>query len=95
MDYSVIVIDTASSGHTLKLLTFPSMVGKALGHFLELRNRMGPYLNQLSMLFGPGFNVEEIAQKIDELLDYIKTFNQQLKNHVSNYVIFLKQSKLI
>ncbi|XP_001943313.1 ATPase ASNA1 homolog [Acyrthosiphon pisum] len=81
MDFSIIVIDTASSGHTLKLLTFPSKMEKVFGNILQLKNRIGPYINQMSMLFGPGFNLEDVAQKIEDLLNYIKTFNQQLKNH--------------
>jgi len=95
MDFSVIVIDTASSGHTLRLLSFPSTMEKALGKILELKNTIGSYLSRIPMFFGPGISLEDIAQKIEELLDYIKSFNQQLKNHVSNYIIFLKQSKLI
>lgn len=95
MDFSVIVIDTASTGHTLRLLSFPSMMEKALGNILELKSTIGRYLSQIPMFFEPGFYLEDIVQKIVELLDYIKTFNQQLKNHVSNYIIFLKQSKLI
>ncbi|CAI6359333.1 unnamed protein product [Macrosiphum euphorbiae] len=81
MDFSVIVIDTASTGHTLRLLSFPSMMEKALGNILELKSTIGRYLSQIPMFFEPGFYLEDIVQKIVELLDYIKTFNQQLKNH--------------
>lgn len=95
MNFAVIVIDTASSGHTLRLLTFPLIMEKALGKMLELKNRIGPYLNQIITLFGSGIDLENIAEKVEELLDCIKTFNRQLKNHVSYYIIFLQQSKLI
>lgn len=82
MDFSVVVFDTAPTGHTLRLLTFPLMMEKALGKILEFKERMSPYLNRLSMLLGPGINLDDIAQKIEELLDTIKTVNQQFKNRV-------------
>jgi len=95
MNFTVIVIDTASSGQTIRLLTLPSRMEKALGKMLELKNRIGPYLYQISMLFGPGIDLEDIGQKIEDWLDYFKTLNQQLKDSVINYIIFLNQSKLI
>lgn len=84
MNFSVVVFDTAPTGHTLRLLTFPLMIEKAIEKILDLKNRIGPYLNQLSMLFGGGLNVDDISQKLEELLATIKTVNEQFKNPVSN-----------
>lgn len=89
MNYSVVVFDTAPTGHTLRLLTFPLMMEKALEKILELKNRVGPYLNQMSMLFGAGINVDDISQKLEDILATVKTVNQQFKNPVSNlYTLF-------
>lgn len=89
MNFSVVIFDTAPTGHTLRLLTFPLMMEKAIGKILELKNRVGPYLNQVSVLFGTSINVDNISQKLEEMLATIKTVNQQFKNPVSKHKIIV------
>lgn len=89
MNFSVVVFDTAPTGHTLRLLAFPLMMERAIGKLLELKNNVGPYFNQFSMLFGAGINLDEISQKLEELLATIKTINEQFKNPVSNPTILI------
>lgn len=47
MQYSVIVFDTAPTGHTLRFLSFPSVLEKALGKISALSGRFGPMLQQV------------------------------------------------
>lgn len=89
MNFSVVVFDTAPTGHTLRLLTFPLMMEKAIEKLLVLKNQVGPFLNQMSMILGTGVNLDDISQKLEEVLATIKTVNQQFKNPVSNRIILV------
>lgn len=47
MDYSVIVFDTAPTGHTLRLLQFPSTLEKGLARMMSLKSKFGGLLGQV------------------------------------------------
>ena len=51
MDYSVIVFDTAPTGHTLRLLQFPSTLEKGLSKIMSLKSKFGGLLGQVYVLF--------------------------------------------
>ncbi|CAB4269849.1 unnamed protein product [Prunus armeniaca] len=68
MDYSVIVFDTAPTGHTLRLLQFPSTLEKGLA--------------KMTRLFGVDdeFGEDAILGKLEGMKDVIEQVNRQFKD---------------
>jgi len=78
LDYDIVVFDTAPTGHTLRLLSFPTILDKALGKILELKDRFGGLIGQASaMLSGgtPGQMQEMLLGKLEETRAVINKVN--------------------
>ena len=87
MEYSTVVFDTAPTGHTLRFLSFPSIMSKAFAKLSELHARFGPMIQQMSGLLGLGssgaagsLNPGTIFTKIAELRTITEEVNAQFKD---------------
>ena len=47
MDFHCVVFDTAPTGHTLRLLSFPNVLGKALEKLIQLKENLGGVLSSV------------------------------------------------
>jgi arsenite-transporting ATPase len=83
MDYDVVVFDTAPTGHTLRLLSFPTILEKALGKVMELKDRFGGMIAQASSLMGGGSPAdvqEAIVGRLEETRSVINRVNDAFQN---------------
>ncbi|WOK92910.1 ATPase ASNA1 [Canna indica] len=82
MDYSVIVFDTAPTGHTLRLLQFPSTLEKGLEKVMSLKNKFGGIMNQATRLFGLGdeFSEDAMLGRLEGMREVIEQVNRQFKD---------------
>ncbi|CAL0318320.1 unnamed protein product [Lupinus luteus] len=82
MDYSVIVFDTAPTGHTLRLLQFPSVLEKGLAKIMSLKSKFGGLFNQMTRMFGMGddFGDDAIVGRLEGMKEVIEQVNKQFKD---------------
>jgi arsenite/tail-anchored protein-transporting ATPase len=79
MDFDVVVFDTAPTGHTLRLLSFPTVLEKAFAKVWELKDRFGGLIGQATALMTGGGNPaaaqEQMLGKLEETRDVIRKVN--------------------
>jgi arsenite/tail-anchored protein-transporting ATPase len=82
MNYSTIVFDTAPTGHTLRLLSFPKTMESAIGKLLDLKNRFQSVLTSVTSLMGQGGaeGVEQMIAKLEQLKGLIDQVHNQIRD---------------
>lgn len=80
MDYDVVVFDTAPTGHTLRLLSFPTVVEKALNKIIELKNSYGGMISQALAMTGGAIDEAAITDKLNELKEVVDEVIVQFKD---------------
>lgn len=74
--YSVVVFDTAPTGHTLRFMNFPEVLSRALERLTGIVQRMSPMISQLSPMLGLN-NPEGVFAKIDVMKQTIDEVRRQ------------------
>ncbi|GGM67774.1 arsenite-transporting ATPase [Halarchaeum rubridurum] len=69
-----VVVDTAPTGHTLRLLELPELMDSMMGRMLQFREKMGGMMDSMKGLFGGGADadagmagVEEVRERVTRL----------------------------
>ena len=84
MDYSVIVFDTAPTGHTLRFLSFPTVLEQALAKISEYSGRFAPMLNQVTGMMGMQTDQDDMFQRLEGMRTVVKEVNRQFQDAVSH-----------
>lgn len=84
LDFDVVVFDTAPTGHTLRLLSFPTILEKAFAKVWELKDRFGGLIGQATSLMSAGTNPaaaqEQLLGKLEETRAVINKVNQAFRD---------------
>lgn len=78
--YNCIIFDTAPTGHTLRLLSFPSVLNKAFEKLEGIKQKFGPMLSQLSAISGSSIDTNKLMTKLDETRKTVDQINEQFGN---------------
>jgi arsenite/tail-anchored protein-transporting ATPase len=82
MDYEVIIFDTAPTGHTLRLLSFPTVMENAFGKIMALKDRFSGMFGQMANMFGGGNmpSQEMMMGKLEATRAIIEKVNVQFRD---------------
>lgn len=86
MDYDVVVFDTAPTGHTLRLLSFPTILETAFKKVWELKDRFGGLIGQATALLSagnasnPAAASEQLLGKLEETRTVINKVNDAFRD---------------
>ncbi len=81
-DWDVIIVDTAPTGHTLKLLSFPDFLGKTAIKLIRIRNALGSFVDKISSFFRRRKSGDK--KDISEFLEIAKQWSEETQNVLSN-----------
>lgn len=78
MNYNAVIFDTAPTGHTLHLLSFPAIMEKGLTHLSSMKNNMNGLMTGLLGQMGQG--IESLTEMLTVLKDSIESIHKEFIN---------------
>lgn len=75
-----VVVDTAPTGHTLRLLELPEIMDTLLGRLVEMRERFGNMLEGMGGIFGGDDAEQEQPPGLAELRDQVERLRAVLRD---------------
>ena len=79
------IFDTAPTGHTLRMLSFPKVLEESFGKLNTLKDKLGPMSGLLSTTFGDGF------KNLTEMIDVFKVQIEKIRKDFTdtNHTTFI------
>ena len=74
LDYDVVIFDTAPTGHTLRLLEMPNIIGKSLQKILELKMQFSSVIDSMGGILG-----NEYEQKLNKFFTNMNSLKDSLE----------------
>ena len=75
-----VIVDTAPTGHTLRLLQLPEIMDSMIGRVMKLRNRFSGMMDGLKGMFGGGGDDADPTADLDELQERIERLRSVLRD---------------
>ncbi|KAL3124419.1 hypothetical protein niasHT_007702 [Heterodera trifolii] len=81
MDFEVVLFDTAPTGHTLRLLQFPTVIEKGLSKFLKAKTQFMPIVSQMAPMLGlPDSTLDATTDKLEDTLQVVRQIKDEFRN---------------
>ncbi|KYQ92680.1 arsenite transport subunit A [Tieghemostelium lacteum] len=81
LEFSVVVFDTAPTGHTLRLLSIPSLMDKSFGKLMSMQQNFSGVFSAFSSVMGPDIpSMDTIESTLNNSKKTIEEVNVQFKN---------------
>lgn len=81
MDYDTVVFDTAPTGHTLRLLSFPTTLESAFSKIMAFKSRLSGMMGQFNSMIGQQAGSEDaLLDKLEQTREVIEKVNQQFRD---------------
>lgn len=78
LHFSVVVFDTAPTGHTLRFLAMPTLFQKGLGKITQLKSQFGSIFSSLLPAMGVGD--EALRSQMMESMPIVEQINQEFRD---------------
>jgi len=86
LDFTCVVFDTAPTGHTLRLLNFPSILGKGLEKMISLKTKFSGIMESIGNLVNLDQSFEKLFNSLDQLKANVEVISTQFKDNVTKYL---------
>jgi len=83
LDYDCIIFDTAPTGHTLRLLDFPTVMENAISHLKNMKNSLGGMSDMMSMMGGGkdgGIDLEKLYDQVEKFMPAIRKIKSEFQD---------------